>query len=81
MSLLQVRGMPEELYETLNRVAKNENRSIAQQTIVLLRWALNMRGERLSRRKCALAEIAALPLKQTARLPSPAKLIREDRNR
>ena len=79
MSLLQVRGMPDELYATLNRVAKSENRSIAQQTIVLLRWALDIREEMMSRRKSVLAEIAALPLPRSTSMPNPAKLIRKDR--
>ena len=81
MSLLQVRGVPGELYAALSRVAKSENRSIAQQTIVLLRWALGMREERISRRKAVLMEISALSLANTDELPDPAELIREDRDR
>ena len=36
MPLLQVRDIPEDLYEKLAKVAQMENRSIAQETIVLL---------------------------------------------
>ena len=36
MPLLQVRNCPSNLYESITQVAKKENRSIAQQTIVLL---------------------------------------------
>ena len=42
MPLLQVRDIPKELYETISKVAQIENRSISQQTIVLLKVALNL---------------------------------------
>ena len=51
MPLLQVRDIPEDLYEKLAKVAQMENRSIAQETIVLLRSALDQKDERLARRK------------------------------
>jgi len=50
MPLLQVRDMPEDLYEKLSYVAEKENRSIAQETIVLLRKALSLQEERKLRR-------------------------------
>lgn len=50
MSLLQVRDIPEDLYENLAKVAKKENRSIAQETVVLLRKALDLKEEHISRR-------------------------------
>ena len=51
MPLLQVRDVPEDLYERLSRVAEQDNRSITQETIVLLREALNYKESRISRRK------------------------------
>ena len=81
MPLLQVRDVPLDLYETLSKVAGNENRSIAQQTIVLLRAALGLREERLSRRKAVLKEIKELDIKNGSQFPDPSALIREDRNR
>lgn len=81
MPLLQVRDFPADLYETLSKVAQSENRSISQQTIVLLRSALNMKEERISRRKAVLKEIAELDIKNGNELPDPAVLIREDRDR
>lgn len=51
MALLQVRDMPDDLYETLSRVAAAENRSIAQQTIVLLKKSLQYDQKRKARRK------------------------------
>ena len=81
MPLLQVRDIPEDLYYTLSKVAEAENRSIAQETIVLLKKALNFQQERLSRRRQVLEEIKALNFTNTDSFPNPADLIREDRDR
>lgn len=81
MPLLQVRDLPEDLYESLTRVAHSENRSIAQETIVLLRSALGQREERKARRAKILKEIDALEVPDTGDSPDPALLIREDRDR
>ncbi len=81
MPLLQVRDVPADLYETLSMVAENEHRSIAQQTIVLLRFALNLKEERMSRRKAVLQEIEKLDIENPELFPEPSQLIREDRER
>ena len=81
MPLLQVRDIPEDLYEELSRIAKMDNRSIAQETIVLLRSALNLKSERIKRRKAILKEARALNIDNADQLSEPADLIREDRER
>ena len=81
MPLLQVRDFPADLYDTISRVAREENRSIPQQTIVLLKTALNITQERKTRRKAALAETDILKLKNVESFPDPVRLIREDRDR
>lgn len=81
MSLLQVRDIPEDLYENLAKIAKMENRSIAQETIVLLRKALNLKEEHISRRKRVLEEIDEFYIAEVDNFPDPALLIREDRDR
>jgi len=81
MPLLQVRDMPEDLYEKLTYVAAKENRSIAQETIVLLRKALNLQEERKFRRVRLLEEIKSNKIKNADNFPNPANLIREDRDR
>lgn len=81
MPLLQVRDIPEDLYENLAKVAKMENRSIAQETIVLLRAALNLKEERISKRKKILEEINEISIKNSDKVPDPSLLIREDRDR
>lgn len=40
MPLLQVRGCPEDLYKKVAQVAKRQNRTIAQQVVVLLEKGL-----------------------------------------
>ena len=79
--LLQVRDMPEDLYKTLAEIAEQDNRSIAQETIYLLKKALNYKESRQSRRKRILTEIHSNPIKDVEALPDPAALIREDRER
>ena len=81
MPLLQVRDFPKELYEEVSRVARSENRSVPQQTIVLLKTALNIPHEQKMRRKTVLREINYLKIKNARQFPDPAKLTREDRDR
>jgi plasmid stability protein len=81
MPLLQVRDFPDDLYDTLSRTAKNDNRSIAQETIVLLRRALGQPEARISRREAVLKEIQKVTLQNSDSFPEPADLIREDRGR
>jgi hypothetical protein len=72
--------MPAELYEKISQTARLRNRSIAQQTIALLKNALNITEERLMRRKAVLREIDKLTIENPEQFPDPAKLTREDRD-
>ena len=81
MPLLQVRDFPTELYDTISRVARSENRSVPQQTIVLLKTALNLTQERKTLRKAVLREIDNLNIKNTNKFPPPEKITREDRDK
>jgi len=81
MPLLQVRDMPEDLYEQLSQIAEQDNRSITQETIVLLKKALNYKESRISRRKRVLSEIRNDVIVDSNNFPDPAVLIREDRER
>jgi len=81
MALLQVRGCPDDVYDTLNSLAQREHGSVAQQTMILLRSALGEQEQRKARRQellCALLEEAPMI---SGDYPSPAELIREDRER
>ena len=80
MPLLQVRDFPPELYTAISRVARSENRSIPQQTIVLLKTSLNLTEERKTLRKAVLKEIDNFNIKGTNNFPPPEEMIREDRD-
>ncbi|GHV82339.1 hypothetical protein AGMMS49991_08970 [Spirochaetia bacterium] len=86
MPLLQVRDFPKELYDTISQAAKTESglqsdRSISQQTIVLLKNALQITGERRARRRAVFNEIDNLHIANAQSFPDPAELTREDRDR
>jgi hypothetical protein len=81
MALLQVRDFPQELYEALARVAKEEHRSTPQQTVVLLREALGRPDERARRRMSLFRQISEMGLSLAADAREPADLVREDRDR
>ena len=81
MPLLQVRDFPPELYETISRVADTENRSVPQQTIVMLRNALAANQGSKKRREAILREIDNFNIENTNNFPDPAELTREDRDR
>jgi hypothetical protein len=81
MPLLQVRDFPKELYDNISQVARAENRSIPQQTIVLLKTALNNAQERKALKKAALMEIDSFNIKNADTFPPPEELTREDRDR
>jgi hypothetical protein len=53
----------------------------AQQTIVLLKKALRLTGERIARRKSVLEEIDNLNIKGADTFSDPAELVREVRDR
>ena len=81
MPLLQVRDIPEDLYEKLSQVAAADHRSIAQETIVLLRKALGLKEERIARRRKLFEEIQSRKILNVDSFPDAAELIREDRER
>jgi hypothetical protein len=81
MPALQLNDVPLDLYEALSFVAKKEKRSVPQQTITFLRSAINIREERVARRRAVFQKIDELHIKNADMLTAPAELIREDRER
>ena len=81
MALLQVRSFPDDVYEELNMLARKEQRSVAQQTIVLIRSALGRQEQRKTLRQELLKDLLEEPPTISGDFPSPADLIREDRER
>lgn len=80
MPLLQVRDCPEDVYEKLVRVARNENRSVPQEIIVLLRHALEIQDSDRQRRLQVLKKLENLDLSSIKALPNSVKIIRENRD-
>ena len=81
MPLLQVRDFPEDIYEEISFEAKRQNRTIAQQTIVLIKKGL---GEEISdreRRRRLLEEVSNWHVPEAAKAVDCVKWIREDRAR
>jgi hypothetical protein len=80
MPTLQVRDLPEDIYVKLNMIAAEENRSIAQQTIVLLRESLGLQKNNKLRRKALLEELSKKSYPDSSKVDA-VQLIRQDRQR
>jgi hypothetical protein len=81
MPLLQVRDFPKELYDDIAKMARAENRSVPQQTIVLLKAALSGAKKKNARRKAALLDLESFNIKNTNQFPPPEKITREERDK
>jgi len=79
MPSLQIRELPEDVYEALAYRARQAGRSLAQQAVVELRKMTQAGGR--SRRQQVLDEIERQPRRDTTGWPSPEELIRRDRDR
>ena len=80
MPTLQVRDLPDDVYIKLSMVASEENRSLAQQTIVLLKESLGLHTNNKSRRKALIEKIEAKEYPDAKNI-DVVELIREDRER
>ncbi|HDP34847.1 MAG TPA: hypothetical protein ENN29_07030 [Candidatus Hydrogenedentes bacterium] len=81
MPLLQVRGCPEDLYRKVSQVARRQNRTIAQQVVVLLEKGLGLEESNMERRQRLLGAMASRRIADKAKALDPVALIREDRDR
>ena len=82
MPSLQVRELPEHIYQSLCHEAQASHRSIAQQAVAALAKGLSLDLEPQMRRKALLSAIrVGSELQSLNGLPNPALLIREDRDR
>lgn len=78
MPTLQIRDMPDDVYEGIAAAARLEQRSLSQQAVVELRRALDL-GDGQARRAAVLEHLRASGRRLPARAPAPEDLIREDR--
>jgi hypothetical protein len=81
MPLLQVRNFPADIYEEISFEAKRQNRTISQQTIVLIKKGLGEEVSLKEQRRRLLDEIMEMDVPEAAKAIDPVKLIREDRDR
>jgi len=81
MPLLQVRDFPPDVYDKIGMAARKENRTIAQQTVVLLRKSLGQEESNRERRKMLFERCMARHIADDVKVMDDAALVREDRNR
>lgn len=80
MPTLQVRDLPEDVYVQISYLAEKEHRSLAQESIVLLKEGIAAKLGNKERRRKLLEKMSDLTVDGTA-FPDPVDLIREDRER
>jgi len=78
MTSLQVRNIPEDLYEALRAAADEEGRSLSAQTVAILKRSL---ADSLVDRAGVARRVAARRRSAGEMTRSPAEQIREDRDR
>ena len=82
MPSLQVRELPENIYNLLRQQAKKEHRSLAQEAVVTLARGLQVPLAQKERRLKLLEEIAGQPVvEEAAGSLDPVELLRQDRDR
>jgi hypothetical protein len=81
MPLLQVRDFPEDIYEEITFEAHRQNRTIAQQTIILIKRGLAEEISNKERRRLALERTFSRDIPQDVKNVDYVKFIREDRDR
>ena len=81
MPLLQVRNCPEDIYEKISSYAKQQNRTIAQQILVILEKGLGQEQPNMERRRKLLVKIGTRNISDGVNDIDDIELIREDRSR
>ncbi|MEZ4754157.1 MAG: hypothetical protein R3A13_07600 [Bdellovibrionota bacterium] len=82
MASLQVRDLPDHIYNLLVEQARQEHRSLAQQAVAVLAKGLGIDLSPSARRKKILDNLEKYPIASDPSLiPDPVALIREDRSR
>ena len=81
MPLLQVRDFPKDIYDEISFEARRQNRTIAQQTIILIKKGLGEDISNQERRRQVIIDIIGRKTPLKAKKIDFVKLIREDRAR
>lgn len=80
MPILQIRDLPDDVYQGIAAAARSEHRSLSQQAVVELRKALGLAGAQ-QRSAQIIDTLRASGRRLSAGAPSPEVLVREDRDR
>jgi plasmid stability protein len=80
MPTLQVRDLPEDVYKQLKYLSEKEHRSLAQETIAVLKEGITAKLGSKERRRQLLENDNPLGI-DGCKLSDPVDLIREDRER
>lgn len=81
MPALQIRDLPDDLYDRIKRLSEREHRSLSSQALVLLEEALSRTEEPRERRLELVEAIERRHEAWSDELPAPEELIAEDRAR
>lgn len=79
MSSLQIRDLPEDLYQSIKRAAEREHRSLSQQALMELRRAYDQ-PDRRAQRQALVERLRTTPSPLQSGAALPEDLIREDRD-
>jgi hypothetical protein len=80
MPLLQVRDFPEDIYAEVSYTARQQNRTIAQQVIVLIKKGLGEEESNRERVRLTIERLKAREVPEAAREVDTAQMIRDMRD-
>ena len=82
MPSIQVRDLPEQIYNKIKNNAQKDHRSLSQQAIVTLKKGLGIDENHKERRRILVDQIMSRRVAfDITKLENPVNLIREDRDR
>ncbi len=82
MPSIQVRDLPEQIYNKIKNNVQKDHRSLSQQAIVTLKKGLGIDENHNERRRILVDQIMSRRVTfDIAKLENPVNLIREDRDR
>jgi hypothetical protein len=81
MPLLQVRDCPDDIYKKITFIAKKQNRTIAQQVVVLLEKGLRQEQPNIERRRQLMERINSREIPEKIKQIDAVALALEDRDK
>jgi plasmid stability protein len=82
MPSIQIRDLPEQIYNKIKNNAQKDHRSLSQQAVVTLKKGLGIDENHKERRRILVDQIRSRRVAfDIAKLEDPINLIREDRDR